>query len=365
MIIYRYFVREVVGTFVAVVFILYLIFISHRFIRYLADAASGKLPADVVAGLLAVKSISALPILLPLAFFLAVLIALGRFYKDSEMTALAACGIGQGTVLRALGSAAVILGLLVGGVTFMGAPWAQRAGERIQASAEAQADFAGIAAGRFKELRNIGLVFYVERLGKDGSMEQVFAEKEDETQRHLLVARSARQTVDEASGERFLVFYDGVRYEGAPGAADFRMIQFEQHGVRLPSPEVGMGESRLGGKTTLELWARRARDDIAELHWRLAMPVSVITLGMVAVMLSRTDPRQGRFAKLITALLVYMVYSNLMGVGRTWIERGSVPDWLGLWWVHGLLGVLFAILWLRQSGWSWRYRVRKPQVQPA
>ncbi len=364
MIIYRYFVRETFGTFVGVVSVLYLIFISNRFIRYLADAASGKLPADVVTGLLAVKSLSALPVLLPLSFFLAVLIALGRFYKDSEMTALAACGIGVGTVLRALGVAAVALAVIVGGVTFVAAPWAQRAGERLQITAEAQADFAGIAAGRFKEVKNAGLVFYVERLADDGSMEGVFAEKEEADQRNLLVARRARQTVDDATGERYLVFYDGVRYEGAPGEADFRMIEFERHGVRMPAPAVSMGESRLGGRSTPELWARRAPDDVAELHWRLAMPVSVLILCGVAIMLSRTDPRQGRFAKLVTAILVYMVYNNLMGVGRTWVERGKVPEWVGLWWVHALMLALFAVLWLRQSGWSWRYRAKR-RVQPA
>lgn len=355
MIIYRYFVREVVTTFIAVTSVLFLIYISHRFIRYLADAAAGNLSGDIVAWLLALKSLSSFPVLLPLAFFLSVLVALGRFYKDSEMTALAACGIGLGSVLRAISMASVVLAILVGLLTFIVAPWSQQKGQALQLKAEATADFTGIAAGRFKELKNIGLVFYVERFAPDGSMENVFAEKEDAAMRHVLVARRAKQTVDPDSGERYLVFFDGYRYQGAPGAADFRLIEFREHGVRMPVPEARSGESRLAARTTLQLLEGDSPQESAELQWRLAMPVSVIVLGLVAVMLSRSDPRQGRFARLVTAILVYMVYSNLMGVGRSWIERGRVPEWFGLWWVHGLMLVLFVILWVLHSGWHWRF----------
>lgn len=337
--------------------VLFLVYLSNRFVRYLADAAAGSLSADLLVALLGLKALTSLPVLIPLAFYLAVLLGLGRFYRDSEMSALASCGVGLDSMLRGVLRLAVICAIGVAAVTFYAVPWAQDQGVLLQDKAEASADISGIASGRFKESKQADLIFYTENLSRDRqSMDNVFAWGELEGNTHVLTSGSAYHTFNEQSGDRFLVFVDGYRYEGVPGTGAFKVIRFREYGVKIKQP-VGAGSlSRLAGRPTRELWDSDGAEEWAEMHWRFGMPLSVIVLGLIAVTLSRVDPRQGRFARVFSAILVYVVYSNMMGVGRSWLERGVMPIWVGLWWVHLVGLLLFFILWIQQFGVAWVLR---------
>jgi lipopolysaccharide export system permease protein len=357
LIIRRYIARELLWTLVAVTSVLYLVYVSNRFVRYLADAATGALPADMVAWLLFLKSLAALPTLLPLAFYLSVLLALGRLYKDSEMTALAACGVGLGNVLQAVLMFALMVGAAILAMSLYMTPWAQRQSDVVRKQAEAQAQFAGIASGRFNEAAKGSLVFYTERVSRDQrEMENVFAQGVRDGTTVLLSARQAHQHIDEATGQRFLVFQDGYRYDGNPGEANFKIVQFREHGVLLQRPEVLARSQRYAGQEVSELWGNASPGAAAELQWRLAMPLSAVVMSLLAVVMARTDPRQGRYAKLFLAILVYAAYSNLLGIARSWIERGVTPAALGLWWVHGLSLVVFVLAYLRESSLSRSWR---------
>lgn len=364
MIIRRYIYREIALTLLAVTAILFLVYTSNRFVRYLADAAAGSLSADVLAALLGLKALTSLPVLVPLAFYLAVLLGLGRLYRDSEMSAFAACGVGLDSMLRSVFRLALVCALAVAGITFYAVPWAQDRSVVLQDRAEASADISGIASGRFKESKQTDLIFYTESVSRDQQqMDNVFAWGEAEGRTHVLTADSAYQTFHEQSGDRFVVFVNGYRYEGVPGTGEFKVIRFREYGVRVKQPEIAGTLSRLAGRSTSDLWKSGGALEWAELHWRFSMPLSVIILGLIAVTLSRVDPRQGRFARVFAAILVYVVYSNMMGVGRSWLERGVVPSWLGLWWVHIAAITLFFVLWVQQFGAAWVFRrVRRVRV---
>lgn len=337
--------------------VLFLVYLSNRFVRYLADAAAGSMSADLLAALLGLKALTSLPVLIPLAFYLAVLLGLGRFYRDSEMSALASCGIGLDSMLRGVLRLAIVCAIGVGAVTFYAVPWAQDRSLLLQDRAEASADFSGIASGRFKESKQTDLIFYTENLSRDRQkMDNVFAWGELEGSTHVLSSESAYHTFNEQSGDRFLVFVNGYRYEGVPGTGAFKVIRFGEYGVKIKQPVSGGSLSRLAGRSTYELWHSDGVEEWTELHWRISMPLSVIILSLIAVPLSRVDPRQGRFARIFSAILVYVVYSNMMGVGRSWLEREVVPIWVGLWWVHLVGIVLFVALWTQQFGTAWVLR---------
>ncbi len=354
MIIYRYLLKEITVTWFAVTLVLFLIYISNRFIRYLADAAAGTLPTDAVFYLLVLKSVSSLPALLPLALYLAVLLSLGRMYKDNEMTALSAGGIGIGGVLRVISLYSVLVAFFMFFISFYASPWAQHQALEIKEQAKLNSDFVGLAAGRFKESASGGLVFYTEKLSEGGEfMENVFAHQERGKATNLLSAAQAIQQINEDSGDRFIVFLDGYRYEGTPGIPDSKIISYEEHGIRIETKEPEAFNIRLAARPTSELLGSQQLDEVAELQWRYALPISTLFLTLLAVMLSRTDPRQGRFGKLFIAILVYVVYNNFIGVARNWLEQGVVPSAIGLWWVHALLMVLFIILWTHQMGIIW------------
>ena len=381
MIISRYILKEVLLTLVAVVTVLLLIFLSNRFVYYLADASTGALSSDVILTILMLKTLDALVIMLPLALFLSVLIAFSRLYKDSEMVAMLACGVSISRIYKTVFLLAVFVAMIVSLITFYIAPWATEQTYRIQDREKAAATMAGIASGRFTVPTSSEGVFYAEHISDDQSeLRDVFIHSERDGQQVILSASQGRHLVKESSGDRYLELQDGFRYEGLPGSSDFTITKFKTHAIRIQEQEVVRSNRKHKAYPTNDLLnpeIRRQfaqehhrnfedlrRYDVAELHWRLAMPLSTILLALLAVPLSKTNPRQGRYAKLFVAILVYFIYSNLMGVGRTWIERDVIVQAAGLWWAHGSILLLTGIMLYKQYGMSWLHSEKQQPVNP-
>lgn len=355
-IISRYIVREIVVALLAVTGVLYVIYVSNRFIRLLADTEGVTLPADAVVQLLALKSLSNLVTLLPLALFFAVLIALGRMYKDNEIVALAACGVSSARVLRTVLWCAFAFAGVVAGISLYAGPWAEEKAYQLQDELKTTADTRGLTAGRFREIRDGKLVFYIEALSDGGRvMKNVFVEtKSAQGIPNVLAAEQAYFQVNEESGDRYLVLENGHRYEGQPGDAQFKIIKFRRHGVLVEERALVSTARKTVAHPTPVLLARHDAADIAELQWRVSMPLATILLAALAVPLSRTTPRQGRYGKLIVAVVGYVAYMNLLVASRSWIEHGKVSPLIGVWWVHALLLLLVIGTMMRQLGVRWR-----------
>lgn len=362
MIIERYLFRELAGTLFAVTAVLFLIFVSSWFARLLGQVAAGSVQADVIFLLLGLKSVDALMILLPLAFYLAVLLAFGRLYKDSEMTAMLACGVSLTRVTRLVFWVGSGFALVVALVSLYFGPWARAERFQLQDQMSVTTGLETVAAGQFRELGGGDVVFYAERLSQDGrSMENVFIQGVRKGNLNLVVAERGRRISD--SGGRYLLLENGHRYEGIPGQADFRIIQFVRHKVLLQESEAVLQVDETAAIPTWTLWQSGKRHEVAELQWRISMPVSAVLLALLAVFLSRTNPRQGRYAKFFLGILVYVIYSNLLGVAKTWVERGKVEPWLGMWWVHLLLLLVVLVLMVQHAG-GLRLLLRRAQPWP-
>ncbi len=350
MIIERYLFKELAGTLFAVTTVLFLIFVSSWFARLLGQVATGSIQADVIFLLLSLKSIDALMILLPLSFYLAVLLAFGRLYKDSEMTAMLACGVSLTRITRLVFLLGLVFALIVASVSLYFGPWAKSERYLMQERMSSTSGLEAIAAGQFREMADGEVVFYAERLSDDGkSMENVFIQSERQGSLNLIVAERGSQTM-ERDGGRYLLLQDGHRYEGEPGQADFRIIKFREHKVLVKQPEAVFKVDSVVAMPTLALWQSGKPHELAELQWRISMPLSAVLLALLAVFLSRTSPRQGRYAKLFLGILVYIIYSNLLGVAKTWVEKGKIDALIGVWWVHLLLVIAIALLMLQHSG---------------
>jgi lipopolysaccharide export system permease protein len=348
LIIQRYLYREVGLTFAGVFGVLTLVWVSHRFVRYLAKAAAGSLSGDLILELLGLKFAANLAPLMAPALYLSVLLAVGRLYRDSEMTALAAAGVGPGRLLRATLSLSLVFALGAGVVSFYLSPLAALASDEVENRAEDQADFSNILAGRFRDLSGGDRVFYAEGVKEDGrTLTGAFAQVRTRDRLHILAAEEAYLQRDPQSGDRFMVLVDGHRYEGEPGSVDFVVTRYREHAVRVEEGREESPARRIWGLPTTELLGSTAPARRAELHWRLSVPVSCIVLGGLGFLLARTSPREGRYGGLFVAVGVYFVYSALLGAGRELIERGHAPPALGLWPVHAAfvltgLGIAFA-----------------------
>ena len=352
MIIKRYLWKELLITFSAVFLVLMLILAGHTFVRYMGSAAAGEMAADIVLMLLGIKLIGALGQLMPFAWFITVLLAFGRLYKDNEMTIFSATGLDSLGVIKMMLAPALLCAILVAVFTFYVDPATREYAYQITDEAASRNEVSGITPGSFNAIKGSERVFYVEGLSDDRKeMHNVFIQGGSMGQLDLFSAPRARQLTDPATGDRYLVLLDGYRYERDPESGDLLTYQYREASVRLDRPEVTPTSRKRKAYSTSQLWYSNDPNDVAELHWRVAMPVSVLLLSIMAVLLSYTTPREGRFAKLFGAVLIYIIYSNLMGVGQSWIAAEKVGSVLGLWWVHLLMMGLIAVLYIQRYGW--------------
>ena len=350
----RYFAKEVLQTLSGVTAVLLLIFLSNRLVHYLAEAASGQLPSNVILTLGLLKSIKYLILLLPLAFYLAILMVQGRMYRDNEMVALQACGVGTSRLYRPVYLIGLPLSLLLGWLSLQAVPWTADLEYRILSEAKKNLDVTGISAGRFKESADGKRIIYVESVSEDGKrMRNVFIQAQRQ-QTLLLTAENAYLDVDEKSGARYLVLLDGYRYDGTPGQAGYRITRFKKHGFLIDQRQAGSSVRRKRNSTpTATLLRSKHPADKAELHWRLSVPVSVLVLGLLALPLGKTSPRKGQYGKLFIAILVYIFYVNLLALAQSWTEKGRIPPDIGLWWVHILVIMLSIGILVKQKRLRW------------
>jgi lipopolysaccharide export system permease protein len=348
----RYLMREMLGTHLAVTLVLLLIIVGGTVARILRDAAEGRIPADVLLPLVALGSVQGLILLLPVSLFLALMLGLGRLYKDSEMAALQACGVGPARLYQAIAWVTAPMLVLVTVLVIWGAPLASAAIEQVRADAEQRSDLVGVSPGRFLETRVGGRVFFIEGYTSDGSaMRNVFIHSHGPEGTEVVTARRAESQVDAVTGQRYLVLHDGRRYLGEPGQREFRILEFRTHGMRVPDPEGGRRRGALDSVPTADLVGSTRRGAQAELQWRLSMPISMILLAALALPLAHTrNPRQGRFGRLTVAIVVYVVYANFLILAKSWYANGQTPPWLGMWWVHVVLVLLILVLTWRQTG---------------
>lgn len=359
----RYIAVEVLLSMLAVGFVLGLVIIGSTFVRLLGMSASGALPVELLASLVAVESLKAMMLLLPVTLFIAVMLTLGRLYRDSEMSAMAAAGMGP----RRLYASLMLLGLPMAVISaylmLVAYPWASEKSVVIQREGQQRMDFAVVEAGRFIPLNNGRAVAFVSSLGEQGKqLQDIFVHTDAIKGRAtVLSARSGILHVERQAGLRILNLTDGARYVGTPGKADYSVLQFAHYQIRMPLAAVKSDHSpRRIEMPTLTLWRQGGPGDLAEIEWRLAVPISALILILLAVPMSHVKPRQGRYGQLVFGMLSYVVYANLLLIAKSWMEKGVVPIWLGMWWPHLLmLGFVGLLWWIRGGRRSAGFRRRR------
>lgn len=343
MIVFRYLSREVLVTLSAVSAVLLVIIMSGRFIKYLAQAAQGLLDPGVLFMIMGFRLPGFLQLILPLGLFLGILLAYGRLYLDSEMTVLSATGMSQQRLMLYSLAPALLVALLVAWLSLGLAPQGVAQVAKILNEQDALTEFDTLVPGRFQAMKDGSRVTYTEGLSEDRSelagvfiSEKRFSRQGDKERGiTVLVAESGRQEI-QADGSRYLILENGYRYDGNPGKADYRAVQYDTYGVLLPKPTVSGEISEREAVPTRELIGSSNGRWQSELQWRLSLPLLVFVITLLAVPLSRVNPRQGRFLKLLPAILLYMAYLALLIAARGALDKGKISPALGVWWVHGL-----------------------------
>jgi lipopolysaccharide export system permease protein len=356
----RYILREVVTSWIVVMGVLLLILLGNQVAAVLERAAASQYPQAVVLELIYLGVLQYLSFLVPFGLLLGIVLAFGRLYHDSEMAAALACGVGPGTLYAPVIALGMLAAAGLAALTLIVAPQATAEALTLRNAAERAGQFAPLEPGVFRAFGGGNAVVYAERVQPDGTLANVFIERNRGPLVEVVVAQRATHTIGPGGKTQTIRLYDGERYEGIPGRASFRTLRFEEltNPVRVPPAKSVITD--LDAQPTYALMASSKPRPEAELAWRIALPIMCIVLTLLAVPLARLEPRQGRYARVWLALVVYFIYSNLISAGKAWIARGTLPPALGLWWAHAAVVLLaLAVIFGPAAAHRLRYRLTR------
>lgn len=350
----RYISREISLTWAAVTVVLLVIMVANVLARILSRVTEGRLPADALLVLLGLKVINLLVTLVPLGLYLGILLAFGRLYRDNEMAASAACGAGLGSLYRPVLYNGFIGVLLIAALTFWASPWAATLERQVTDRIASQSVSSVLGAGKFVEILDGSAVVYTESLSQtQGQFNQVFVHRTlNDGSFEVETAESANYRRD-VDGNEFIVFNNGVTIIADAEGESYQRTEFARHGIRLPGRAEAASSVEISARSLRDLWQDSSSQSIAEIQWRFSIPLAALLLALLAVPLSHTSPRQGRYSKIVLAILIYVPYANLLVLSRKWTAAGKISPLIGVWWVHLLfIAVVMFFTW-RRYGVSW------------
>lgn len=355
----RYILREVVLAWLLVTGVLLVILLAYQVVGVLERAAANQFPPGVVLELVWLGALQYLSILLPVGLLLGVVLAFGRLYADSEMAAALACGAGPANVYLPVVLLALVVAAGLAWLTLVLAPQATEQALSLRQQAVRAGQFAPIAAGKFRAFGGGTAVVYAQSVTPDGTLHNVFVERNHGAIVQVALAERARHSVTPDGLTHILTLYDGERFEGVPGSAEFRIVRFAEHVVPVQIPLSGDSVRDLEAQPSMTLAQSADPQQRAELQWRIATPLMCLVLALIGVPLARLKPRQGRYARVWVGLLIFLLYSQLISVGKVMLGRGTLPPFLGLWWTHAVVVALALLVIFGPTLTNrLRYRVR-------
>ena len=339
-IISRYIARDIVLGIGSVATVLLLIVLGKLLIQLLGEVLEGDLGVDMLGTVLLLGIVRYLVILLPFAFFIAIIMVLSRMYRDSEVSAAKAGGASPAVFAQAVTTVGVpliiILYLLVGYIS----PWATRLVEVIENVTEQGLALNQLAPGKFFELEHTGWVVYAESKNESNNdLLNVFVQRADGKKTVVETAALARVTIDEEQKQIF-VLQNGQRIEGVPGQGEYLLSQYGEHRVYPPRTDFSREAHKPDYQPINKLWSSTESAYQAELLQRLSIIVSTVILMFLALPLSKIAPNDSRFARLALAVGIYLLYLNLVIVSCSWVKKGEQYGVVAVFAVHIIALVL-------------------------
>lgn len=341
--------RELVSTAGAVFTTLFTITITVMLIKILGQAAGGKVASQDVIALIGFAALRYLPIILILTSFISVLVVVTRSYQDSEMVVWFASGLSLSRWVKPVMSFGMPIIVAVIALSFFVTPWANRQSAEFRERFQKREDIAKVSPGRFQESSSADRIFFVEAVSGDATkVQNVFVNTVKEGRNSIVVAREGSIVLDER-GDKFLVMNQGRRYDGMTNQADFRVMEFERYGVLVSRQSQALvGDQSARSLSTPELLADMNNFNAGELLWRISLPVMGLLLMLLAIPLSFANPRGGRSANLLIALLLFIIYSNMVSVFQAAVVQKRLSFDAAWWPLHLVAAILIVLLF------SWR-----------
>ena len=353
--------KEFTSIALGVIAVLVAIMVVQQLAFYLKQASSGGVEPEAVMALMGFAMLGYLPVLLALSLFIGVLLALSRSYRDSEMPVWFSSGLSIAAWIKPVLKFGLPIALLTGLLSFFLTPWAMSQSAEDKRILRSKDDVSRLSPGSFIESRGTNRVFFIDNTSSDtGLLNNIFVVQYNaEGRPGIVVAESAFQKI-EANGDKFVVLKNGRDYEGTPGKLDFRIIEFDTQKIRVEAQEIKADAPNSKQTPTWDLIADPNVERMAELHWRVALPIAALVLALMAVPLSFVSPRSGTSGNRFMAILIFFLYYYLLGIFQKWTEQGQISPWIGLWPVHiGMIATLLVLFSRQLFSFRWLMFARK------
>jgi lipopolysaccharide export system permease protein len=343
---------ELAKTLVSILLVLVTIIVSRKFVDILTRAIEGEVATETVFYLLGYKTLTALTVLIPPSLFMAVLTVMGRMYRDHEISVLATAGVGTLRLYRSLTWVVLPTLILAIYLALFVMPWSERNSQQLVMHDVETHDIRGLKPGRFNEFSAGDVVLYAESMDDNKDMLNIFVQSRQNTSTGVVIAERGRLHKAE-NGDNFVVLNHGRRYQGVPGKADYIISEFEEYAVRISGPEEVSATLRRESTDSLVLLLSQTPKELAEFQKRIAIPLGVVALALLAVPLARVSPRQGPYGNVFSAFLIYIIYENAQKISQGMVISETIPPWASYAGIYGLLLIMTMSLFLKNLGPRW------------
>ncbi len=338
----KYLRRETLKAFAGILMVLFVVAVGQMFVESLRAIARGVLPASMLFVELGLRTFDSLTLLLPLSLYLAVLAKLSQMYRNQEIVMFHSAGVSTRQMLKMYMPQMIFFSMFLLIISVFVIPVASKVSERITLAASKNVSLMGLKEGVFQELSGSNSVIYVRKINvEQNRLENIFVNVRHKDVRHkervdTLTAEYGYQYEDTQTGQRYISLFNGFRNEGVPGSKKYQLMKFERNDIKLPRLEGKSVDVDEKGKSITELLNSERLVDKAEFHRRLSAPMSIVVLMLLALSISKTSPRDGKYSSLALGLLIFVVYINLLAISLSLIEQDKVPSWFGTWWVQAI-----------------------------
>lgn len=340
---------ELMSSASAIFLIILGIVVAQRAGNIVRQVSKGILPNDAIGTILTFSLVQFMPMMLSLAIFLAVLLTLTRWHRDSEMVIWMNAGLSLRQWVSPIMRFIAPIVLIISVFSLIILPWANEKADNYRAQLKKRDELSSISPGTFKESNNGERIYFIESFDKLGyEVKNIFVQSKQNGKTGIITANSgSRYKAD--NGDNFLRMEHGRRYEITPNTLEVMTTEFERYDIRVEIKEATPPSSTAQTRTTQSLIFGATAADHAELHWRLAIPISTIVMVLLAIPLSFVDPRAGRSLNIMFAILIFIIYNNMLSIFQAWITQGKISTLVGLWPVHLMFVLLGWYLYHRRK----------------
>lgn len=354
-----YLSREVFHCMLILMIILLLIMVSNTFVHYLSQAATGSMSSSAVLNLISFTLPNFIVILIPIAFFLALVVSFGKLFADNELLVLLACGLSWKALIRMGFKMALVLSIAVGFLSFWLVPKMLQHRDQLQIAAQNNSAMTDVQTGQFLVLKSGQQVIYVGSMLKPNTsntasvgaqFQNLFMyEQLPAGGEKITFAPYATQTYDPELQQEALILDSGEQYKLVPGQKDVQQVEFEHYKIPVTYGLISEQSRRVSALSSWDLIQADSISSWNELVWRLSQCLTVFVLLLLGLSICWVPPRRSRYLKIIPAILIFMIYFNLLAMAHNWANTGWVPVIINVWGVH-LLFLLTSgiILWRRE-----------------